>query len=44
MAQIFHHFPLFSKGHSLPTGAVLRIVVGVQSGFAGNSFIEAEHG
>ena len=38
------YFPLLSKRHDLPTGAVFRIVVGVQSSLATDGLIEAEHG
>ena len=44
MAQMFHYFALFRKRHFLPASPVFRIMVGVQSGFASNGFVEAEHG
>jgi len=44
MAQMFHYFALFKKRHFLPASSVFRILVGGQSGFASNGFVEAEHG
>ena len=44
MAQMFHYFALFRKRYFLPASPVFRIMVGVQSGFASNGFVEAEHG
>ena len=38
------YFPLLCKKHCLPAGTVFLVVVGVQSGFAADGFIEAEHG
>ena len=43
MAQMSHYFALFKK-RFLPASPVFRILVGGQSGFASNGFVEAEHG
>ena len=37
------YLPLFSKRHCLPAGSLFSILVGVQSSFAADGFIEAEH-
>ena len=35
---------LFISSHCLPTSHAFCILVGVQSGFSANGFVEAEHG
>jgi len=44
LANGFHGRHALLGGFSQPEKYVLHILVGVQSGFAGNGFIEAKHG
>ncbi|MBF9219992.1 hypothetical protein [Hymenobacter ruricola] len=43
-AQVFQCGKAFLRRFGQPIGDIFALLVGVQSGFAGNGFIEAEHG